>query len=136
MGLGRAAATAIGFGAALVLPYYGAEVFGVGAVGRRAVDAADPGLVGLVDDIRFAGPAVALLGAGVALLAIGGLIAGPTLWGSQRAAGILLTVRLVLYLPQFYFSPALRVAHGAALGLAMILLTLHQVRVRRPAELD
>lgn len=136
MGFGRAAAIAIGFGAALVLPYYGAEVFGVGAVGRRALDHADPGLLGLVDDIRFGGPAVTLFGAGLVLLAIGGLIAGPALWASRRAAGILLTGGLVLYLPQFYFPPALRVAHGAALGLAMILLAREQLRTPQPAELD
>ena len=56
LGLGRVGPALVSWGALLVLPYYGAEVFGVGAVGRRALDAGDPGLVGLVDDIRYAGP--------------------------------------------------------------------------------
>lgn len=136
MDLGRIASIAIGFGACLVLPYYGAEVFGVGAIGRRVVQNADPSLLGVVDDIRFSAPAMVLFAAGLLLLAIGGLAAGATLWNSQRAAGAMLAIGLVLFLPQFYFPPALRLAHGAVLGLAMVLLAAGQLHHRRTDEVD
>lgn len=128
MDLGRVAAVMIGLGACLVLPYYGAEVFGVGAIGRRVGQSGDTGLLAVVDDIRFAGPAVTLFAAGLLLLAVGGVAAGRALWTSHRALGVMWAMFLALYLPQFYAPPALRVAHGAGLGLAMVLLAADRLR--------
>ena len=131
MDLGRVAPVTLGLGACLVLPYYGAEVFGVGAVGRRVVEGGDAGLLTVVDDIRFAGPAVALFAAGLLLLAVGGVAAGVALWSSRRVLGVTLAVFFASYLPQFYLPPALRIVHGAVLGLAMVLLAVDRLRSAR-----
>ena len=40
-------------GIGLTLPYYGAEVFGLHAVGQAVVNQNDPALMSIVDDIRW-----------------------------------------------------------------------------------
>lgn len=132
MNLGRTAPVAIGLGAALVLPYYGAEVFGLSAIGHRAVKYADPGVLDLTDKIRFGAPAMTLFALGLLALAAGGAAAGVALWRTQRAAGVMFAAGLVLYLPQFYFPPILRVAHGILLGLAMLGLAFRRFRTYGP----
>ena len=133
--LGRLGPVAVSLGATMVLPYYGAEVFGVGAVGRRAVDLGTPSLVGLVDDVRYGAPAVVLFAVGLGLLALGGAALGITLWrGGARVAGALLLIGLVAYLPQFYLPPTLRIAHGVVLGLGLALTAIHVSSRRTPIE--
>ena len=126
IGLPRVGAGLVSLGATLVLPYYGAEVFGVGAVGRSALTGGD---LGLADDIRYGGAAVALFAGGLVVMAVGGVLLGIALWRrSARAAGVLLAVGLVLYLPQFWFPPAGRVLHGVVLAAGLLLLALHVAR--------
>lgn len=63
-------------GVGLTLPYYGAETFGLHAIGREAISEKNPALLSLVNSIRlqeglvFFLPGLAFLAAGIALFAI------------------------------------------------------------------
>jgi hypothetical protein len=111
-------------GIGLTLPYYGAEVFGLHAVGQAVVDRNDPDLMSIVNNIRWevgifwilAG--LAALGAGVILFAI-------AIWRSGRLArwsGIVLAIAFALYIPQFAAGQPLRVAHGVLILIGALIL--------------
>ncbi|TVT33456.1 hypothetical protein FNH05_27075, partial [Amycolatopsis rhizosphaerae] len=72
---GRAALVTGWLGAGLTLPYYGAEVFGANAIGRRALDTGDQSLLRVVDAMRFNPAAATLFAAGLLLLAVAGILA-------------------------------------------------------------
>lgn len=124
--IGHVGPTLVAIGAALVLPYYGAEAFGVGAVGRQVITTGDTSGLAAVEAIRYGVPALVLFGAGLILMACGGVVVGRALWRgptlTARGAGLLLVLGLVLFLPQFYFPPVLRMAHGVVLGAGLVLL--------------
>ncbi len=111
-------------GIGLTLPYYGAEVFGLHAVGQAVVDRNNPDLMSIVSNIRWevgifwilAG--LAALGAGVILFAI-------AIWRSGRLtrwSGIVLAVAFALYIPQFAAGQPLRVAHGVLILIGALVL--------------
>ncbi|HZE03911.1 MAG TPA: hypothetical protein VE127_01735, partial [Solirubrobacteraceae bacterium] len=102
-------------GAGLTIPYYGAEVFGLHAVGQRVISQNTPALLKpLTHDIRWeAGIYFILLG--LLLLAIGAILMARAVWRSgefNRWSGVPLATGLVLYIPQFSGAQPLRVAHG------------------------
>lgn len=106
-------------GAVLVLPYYGAETFGLHALGREAL-ATGPGVLTLVGEIRNHPAALATFGVGLILLAVSGPVVA---WAWQRATGSRaawsLGILVALVLPQFYLPPAGRMIFGVAyLGAA------------------
>ena len=102
-------------GVGLVLPYYGAETFALAAVGREALQQNNVDLlVTLTDAIRF-GAGVWLFGAGLLALAAGSILFGAAIWRSGILpgwSGIPLALGFVLFLPQFFAPPAVRIAHG------------------------
>lgn len=105
-------------GVVLVLPYYGAETFGLHAVGREAL-ATGPGVLSLVDDIRDHPAALVTFGLGLLLLAISGVcvaLAWQRARGSRTAWPLGILVALVL--PQFFLPPAGRMAFGVAYAAA------------------
>ena len=105
-------------GIGLLLPYYGLEAFSVHAVGQAAVSQNDPGLMALANAIRT-GPGLIMFVAGLLLLAAGGILVGVTIWRSQvlpRWSGVPFALALVLYIPQFFGTQPLRVAHGLLLA--------------------
>ncbi|MDN5725500.1 MAG: hypothetical protein L0G99_06140 [Propionibacteriales bacterium] len=113
-------------GAALVLPYYGAEAFGGQAIAARAVAAGDPALLTIVDDFRYAVVPMIMFGAG--LLALAGC--GVSLASSvrrvdgvvSRLAVVLVAAGLIGYLPQFFATPGVRITHGIVLAIGCLLL--------------
>jgi hypothetical protein len=111
-----------GAGAALTLTYYGAEAFALNALGPRA--GAD--LAALTEAVRMGPVQITVFGAGLVLLAVSAVLTavamrpGRTAW--PFAAG------MVLFLPQFFADPTLRIAHGVLLGLGCLLLA---ARLRR-----
>ncbi len=110
-------------GAGLVLPYYGAEDFGLHAIAGPQGAGAD--LLELVEAIRFQPVAMTTFGAGLILLAIGAILAAVAVWRSgvlPRWGGVPLAVGLALFLPQFYTPPAARIAHGVLMAAGLILL--------------
>jgi hypothetical protein len=102
-------------GVGLTLPYYGAEVFGLHAVGQRALAADAPSLVEpLTHDIRLEAGIYFII-VGLVLLAIGAVMAAIAAGRSgvlARWSGVPLAVALVLYIPQFAAGQPVRVAHG------------------------
>jgi hypothetical protein len=105
-------ATWIGVG--LTLPYYGAEAFGLHVLGQEALRQQNAAIMGLADDVRY-GPGIYLFGAGLLLLGIGAILAAAAVWRSGRLpkwSGILFGLAFALYIPQFFASPPIRVAHG------------------------
>ncbi len=110
-----AALTLIWIGVGLTLPYYGAEVFGLHAVGQRALAQNQPGLVKpLTHAIRWeAGIYFILLG--LVLLAVAAILVALAVWRSgtlNRWSAVPLAAGLLLYIPQFSGPQALRIAHG------------------------
>lgn len=120
-------------GLVMVLPYYGAETFGLHALGGAAIDG-DPAALELVDDVRDQPAALGLFALGLILLAVGVVAAGLS-WqrwlradGSVRAHGGVgafaawpLVTLAALFAAQFYLPPAGRVAFGLLyLGAALV----------------
>ena len=114
-------------GVGLVLPYYGAETFGLNGVATSGV--AD--LVAVSDAVRFGlvqGVAfvlgLLLIAVGAVFTAIGVAKTHPWWFGVAFAAGF------VLFAPQFVGSPAVRIAHGVLIAVGCVILALN-VRKRK-----
>jgi hypothetical protein len=109
-------------GVALILPYYGAEAFGLHAIGQAALHRGEPSLTSLADAVRNNPVALTLFGAGWIVLAIAGVELARTRWTSTGIAAFLAGAGLVLYLPQFFGPPWVRIAHGVVLAAGLLLL--------------
>lgn len=69
-------------GVGLTLPYYGAEVFGLHAIGQKALVQQSAELMSLADDARF-GPGAFVFLAGLVLIAVGPILAAVAIWKSR-----------------------------------------------------
>jgi len=122
-GLALAATVAVWVGAGLSLPYYGSEDFGLHAI--AGPHGSQSNVVGLVDAVRNQPVALSTFGIGLVALAIGAILAAVAMWRSAvmpRWVGIPFAAAMVLFLPQFYGSPSVRIAHGALMLVSLILL--------------
>ena len=131
----RAVPTLGWLGVALVLPYYGAEVFGLQAIATEAIRADDPALLQLADSVRYGPVAMTSFGAGLVLLGVTGVLVAVSLRRSEpgsRIGGLAIAGGLVLYLPQFYGTPQLRIAHGVLLAIGCLMLAVGSLR-RQPS---
>jgi hypothetical protein len=109
---------------ALLLPYYGAEAYGLNAVGRHATEHGDARAMEIADSFRYAPFEVTTFSVGLVVLAVVGVLLARGLWhaGSLgRVGGLLAGAGLVTYLPQFFGTPGVRVAHGVMLGAGLLL---------------
>ena len=114
-------------GVGLTLPYFGAEDFGLHAVASRVGDSPAVDLLGLVDAVRFGATQITIFGLGLTLLAVGAVLVAVAVWRSgtlPRAGGVLFALGFVMFLPQFFAPPALRIGHGVVLGLGLLWLAL------------
>lgn len=112
---------------ALLLPYYGAEAYGLGALGRYAVDQGDAGVLEVADAFRYAPFAVTTFSLGLLLLVLVGGRLAHGFWNTGalgRTGGLLAGLGLATYLPQFFGTSGLRVAHGVGLGLGLVLMAV------------
>lgn len=117
-------------GAALVLPYYGAETFALHEIGRAAVAGSPVDVVELSDSIRMNLAAVTLFGGGLLLVAAGTIClaivaarVGVAAWAAWP-----LGVLAALILPQFALPPVGRMVYGVAFLLAAVLFAVGWVR--------
>lgn len=118
-----------GVGVALVLPYYGAEAFGLAQLSGPEAEA-------VAQAIRRGPWAVTTFAAGLLALAAAGLavlVAVRRGGGVPLAAAGALAAGLVLYLPQFFATPAVRVVHGLLLAAGCVLVA-RALRQRPPAR--
>lgn len=122
-------------GAGFVLPYYGAEDFGLHAVASAAASGQSLDLLEIVDAVRYQPVAVTLFGAGLLLLAVSGVIVAVAAARSGRLgrSGVLVAAGLVLFLPQFFTPAAVRISHGVLLGVGLGWLAMAVWRASRTA---
>ena len=128
--LAGAAFVATWIGVGLVLPYYGAEVFALHAIARSG----DANVLGLVDAVRNGPVQITEFGVGLLLLAVGTVLAAVAVWRSgtlARWSAVPLAAGFVLFLPQFYGPPALRIAHGVLVAVGCFLLAAELGRARK-----
>lgn len=112
-------------GVALVLPYYGAETFALHALGTRAENTGDYGLVDLAEPIRYGLPQTVMFGVGLLLIAIGAALLARRLGSWQ---GWVFAAGFVLFLPQFFAPPWVRIAHGLLIVAGAVLLAASTYR--------
>jgi hypothetical protein len=103
-------------GASLTLLYYGAETFALHALGGTVTDSA--ALAALTQAIRMGPTQITVFGAGLVLMAAAAVVLAVRL----RAVALPFAAGMVLFLPQFFAGPELRIAHGVLLGLGCVLL--------------
>jgi hypothetical protein len=127
-----AAALALAWlGAGLVLPYYGAETFGLQVIAERAAADRDAALLELAETFRYGAVPLVLFGTGLLLLSAAGVALAVAVRRSARlvrAGGFLVGLGLTTYLPQFFLTPGLRVAHGLVLGAGLLALAVGVLR--------
>jgi hypothetical protein len=114
-------------GTGLTLPYFGAEDFALHAIARRAAAGGSIDLLDLVEAVRFGPVAVTTFGLGLLLLAVGGVLTAVAVARSgalPRLSGVLYGLGFVLFLPQFYTPPTVRIAHGVLLGAGAVWLAV------------
>lgn len=101
-------------GIGLTLPYYGGEAFGLHAIGQEALAEHSAALVSLADVVR-SGPGLVMFGLGLLLLGVGAIMAATAVWKSgmfPRWSGVPFALAFALYIPQFFGTQPIRVAHG------------------------
>ena len=101
-------------GVSLLLPFYGAEAFGLHAIGQEALRQHSLVLVGLASVVR-SGPELVMFLVGLLLLAASAIMAAAAIWKSAtlaRWSGAPLAAGFALYIPQFFGTQPIRVAHG------------------------
>jgi hypothetical protein len=111
-------------GVGLTLPFYGAEVFGLHAIGRAALQQKNAGLMSLAADVRGE-PGMWFIVIGLVVLGVGTIVYAVAVWRSGmfvRWSAIPLALGFALYIPQFFAPQALRVAHGllVAVGCGLV----------------
>jgi hypothetical protein len=114
----RVAARIWWVGAGLTLLYYGAETFALNALGARVADAAQ--LAALTEAIRMGPVQITVFGVGLVLLAAAAVLVAVRL----RAVAVPFALGMVLFLPQFFAGPELRIAHGVLLAVGCLVLAL------------
>lgn len=111
-------------GVGLTLPFYGAEVFGLYAVGQEALRLNNENLLPITEDIR-SGFGLILIMIGLLLLAIGCILVAIAVWKSRilsKWSGIPIAAAFLLYLPQYAWSQPLRVGHGFLITIGCVWL--------------
>lgn len=117
-------------GTGFTLPFYGGEAYGLHALGQEALRQNSVSPLGLAEVIR-SGPGLAMFLAGLLLLAASAIATAAALWRSRRypkASGVPFAVGMSLYIPQFFGTQPLRIAHGllVAVGCVWIATCLRQ----------
>jgi hypothetical protein len=114
-------------GSGLILPYYGAEDFGLHAIATKAAEGQNLDLLDLVDKVRFNPVAATIFLVGLVLLGVGAVLAAAAIWrsgGLPRYSGILFALSFALFIPQFFTPPAVRIAHGVLVGVGLTWMAL------------
>lgn len=125
LGAGAGAEVAIWVGAGLVLPYYGAETFALNVLGSQAQNSGDYSLMELAEPIRYGPTQTVMFGAGLLAIAVGAIVLARELGTWQAwvfAAGF------VVFLPQFFAPPWVRIAHGLLILVGAVALAASTYR--------
>lgn len=117
-------ATLMGVG--LTLPFYGGEAFGLHAIGQEALRQHSVALVALANVVRT-GPQLVMFLVGLSLLTVATIMAATAVWKSGRFpkwSGVPLALGFALYIPQFFGTQPLRVAHGLLVAAGCLWLAV------------
>lgn len=109
-------------GVGLTLPFYGAEVFGLHAIGQEALNQQNAALLDLANQVRF-GPGFIVIIIGLLSLAVGTILVATAIWKSNKLpkwSGVPFALGFVLYIPQYAASQPIRVAHGLLIAIGCI----------------
>lgn len=107
-------------GIGLTLPFYGAEVFGLHAIGQSALKQSNAGLVALAGDVRGE-PGIWFIIIGLILLGAGIIVVAAAIWRSGvliRWIGIPLAAGFALHIPQYTAQQPIRIAHGLLITIS------------------
>ena len=119
------------WGTFAVLPYYGAEAFGLHALGVRVLQTGDADMTVAADMFRYQPVAITIFALGwLAFGAVGVrlLIMARGRRGALRTGLLLTGIALLTYLPQFFLPPAGRIGHGLVLGIGLIVIAYAVLR--------
>lgn len=109
-------------GVGLTLPFYGGEAFGLHAIGQEALRQHSTSLVGLAASVR-SGPQLIMFLLGLLTIAVAGVMVAILIWRSrifQRWSGIPFAVAFALFIPQFFGTQPIRVAHGLLITIGCL----------------
>jgi hypothetical protein len=109
-------------GVGFTLPFYGGEAYGLHAIGLEAMRQGDAALLNLASTIR-SGPGLIMFLVGLIILAVGVIMLAASIWRSGRYSkwsGIPLALGMALYIPQFFGTQPLRVAHGVLMAVGCL----------------
>jgi len=123
-------------GVGLTLPYYGAETFGLHAIGQEALREKNPALLSLANSVRL-GEGVVFFIPGLLFLAAGTVLFSNAIWKSNSLpiwSGIPLAVGFALYIPQFFEPQLIRIAHGLLITVACMLLGWRMLKGREVVQ--
>ncbi|WP_026928868.1 hypothetical protein [Glycomyces tenuis] len=117
-------AAAIGtVGSGLTISYYGAEVYGLKAIGEHAVAEGDASVTAVGESFRMDPTALTVFLVGLVLIAVAAVLAAIAVWRSgtmHRWSAVPMAAMMVLYLPQFFLPHSLRIAWGAAVTVSAL----------------
>jgi hypothetical protein len=120
--VGLAPMVVMSVGAGLVLPYYGAEDFGLHAAATNGGD-----LLAIAEATRYNPVAITMFGAGLLLLAVGAIMVAVAIWRTgalPRTSGLLFAAGFALFLPQFFAPAPVRIAHGVLMLAGLLWLAV------------
>ena len=125
-------------GVGLTLPFYGVEAFGVHQIGQAALWQHDIALMKLAEAVRTGTQLIMFL-VGLLLIGVSAVMVATALWKSgifPRWSGVPFALGFALYIPQFFGTQSIRVAHGAlvAVGCLWIAATLWQQRAKESSR--
>jgi hypothetical protein len=107
---------------AFTLLFYGAETFGLQAIGQEAVRQQNVALLDLAAAVR-SGVGLVIFVVGLLLLAVAGVLAAVAIWKSGihlKWSGFPFAIGILLYIPQFFWTQPLRVAQGLLVAIGCI----------------
>jgi hypothetical protein len=122
---GKAPAILFGIGSGLVLPYYGAEDFGLHAVAKAKAEGQQVDLLGVVEATRYQPLAMTIFGVGLVAIAVAAIWAAVVVWRDgelPRFSGVLFGLGFALYLPQFFTPAPVRIGHGVLVAVGCVWL--------------
>lgn len=117
--LARAARTLALVGVVLCLPYYGAETFGLQALGEAHQANPDAGMLAIGEQVRNHPAALATFGAGLLALSTAAVLVA-LVWSRnarQRWAGWPLGIAMALFPGQFYLPAVARMGFGVVVAV-------------------
>ena len=131
----RIGALVLAVGSGGTLLYYGAETFALHALAASPTDQTEA----LIAAVREGTTQLTLFGVGLLLVAAGAtLLALAVQRGGvlPRWSAVPLAITVALYLPQFFTTPGLRVAHGIVLAASAVWMAVAVLRSGREARVS